>query len=114
MIDALRPLGIHHLDFPYSPAAIWTSDRQGEKTMMKEASITVRDGTEIGVAIYAPEGSGRFPVTLLAASLLPLRQQRASRQRNVIVQDLVDTLYSTTGCRVGCAAAWRKQACIHL
>ena len=35
--------------------------------MMKEASITVRDGTRIGVAIYAPEGSGRFPA-LLAAS----------------------------------------------
>jgi len=35
--------------------------------MMKEASISVRDGTEIGVAIYAPEGSARFPA-LLAAS----------------------------------------------
>ena len=39
--------------------------------MMKEASITVRDGTQIGVAIYAPDsqstGSGRFPA-LLAAS----------------------------------------------
>jgi carbon-monoxide dehydrogenase large subunit len=23
VIDALRPLGIHHLDFPYSPARIW-------------------------------------------------------------------------------------------
>jgi putative CocE/NonD family hydrolase len=34
---------------------------------MKEASITVRDGTQIGVAIYAPEGNGRFPA-LLAAS----------------------------------------------
>jgi carbon-monoxide dehydrogenase large subunit len=23
VLDALRPLGIHHLDFPYSPARIW-------------------------------------------------------------------------------------------
>jgi carbon-monoxide dehydrogenase large subunit len=23
VIDALRPLGIHHLDFPYTPARIW-------------------------------------------------------------------------------------------
>jgi carbon-monoxide dehydrogenase large subunit len=23
VIDALRPLGIHHLDFPYSPAKVW-------------------------------------------------------------------------------------------
>jgi carbon-monoxide dehydrogenase large subunit len=23
VIDALRPLGIHHLDFPYSPARVW-------------------------------------------------------------------------------------------
>jgi hypothetical protein len=23
VIDALRPLGINHLDFPYSPARIW-------------------------------------------------------------------------------------------
>ncbi|TMH66224.1 MAG: CocE/NonD family hydrolase, partial [Betaproteobacteria bacterium] len=34
---------------------------------MREVSITVRDGTRIGAAIYAPEGSGRFPA-LLAAS----------------------------------------------
>lgn len=34
---------------------------------MREATITVRDGTEISVAIYAPEGSGRYPA-LLAAS----------------------------------------------
>jgi carbon-monoxide dehydrogenase large subunit len=25
VIDALRPLGIHHLDFPYSPSRIWTA-----------------------------------------------------------------------------------------
>jgi aerobic carbon-monoxide dehydrogenase large subunit len=25
VIDALRPLGIHHLDFPYSPARIWSA-----------------------------------------------------------------------------------------
>jgi len=35
--------------------------------MIKEIKITVRDGTEIGAAIYAPEGSGRYPA-LLAAS----------------------------------------------
>jgi len=35
--------------------------------MIKEMKITVRDGTEIGAAIYAPEGSGRYPA-LLAAS----------------------------------------------
>jgi len=23
VIDALRPLGIHHLDFPFSPARVW-------------------------------------------------------------------------------------------
>ena len=23
IIDALRPLGIHHLDFPYSPLRLW-------------------------------------------------------------------------------------------
>jgi carbon-monoxide dehydrogenase large subunit len=23
VIDALRPLGIHHLDFPYSPGRVW-------------------------------------------------------------------------------------------
>lgn len=34
---------------------------------MKEAKITVRDGTEIAVAVYAPEGSDRYPA-LLAAS----------------------------------------------
>jgi predicted acyl esterase len=34
---------------------------------MKEATITVRDGTQISVAIYAPEGSARYPA-LLAAS----------------------------------------------
>lgn len=35
--------------------------------MMQEVSITVRDGVEIGAAVYAPEGNGRFPA-LLAAS----------------------------------------------
>ena len=34
---------------------------------MKEVTITVRDGTQIGAAIYAPEGGGRYPA-LLAAS----------------------------------------------
>jgi putative CocE/NonD family hydrolase len=31
---------------------------------MREAKITVRDGTEIAVAIYAPEGSERYPALL--------------------------------------------------
>jgi putative CocE/NonD family hydrolase len=31
---------------------------------MREARVTVRDGTEIAVAIYAPEGPGRFPALL--------------------------------------------------
>jgi len=35
--------------------------------VLKEFSITVRDGTPIGVAVYSPEGGGRFPA-LLAAS----------------------------------------------
>jgi hypothetical protein len=35
--------------------------------MMREVSITVRDGTQIGAAIYAPEGSGRFPAVLAAS-----------------------------------------------
>src|SRR5437868_3690150 len=34
---------------------------------MKEVTITARDGTRIGAAIYAPEGSGKYPA-LLAAS----------------------------------------------
>jgi carbon-monoxide dehydrogenase large subunit len=25
VIDALRPLGIHHLDFPYTPGRVWSS-----------------------------------------------------------------------------------------
>jgi len=28
VLDALRPLGIHHLDFPYSPARIWAAIRK--------------------------------------------------------------------------------------
>jgi uncharacterized protein len=31
---------------------------------MREARITVRDGTEIAVAIYAPQGSGKLPALL--------------------------------------------------
>jgi hypothetical protein len=27
VIDALRPLGIHHLDFPFSSARIWKAMR---------------------------------------------------------------------------------------
>src|SRR3954466_8338386 len=34
---------------------------------MKEVTITVRDGTEIGAAVYAPDGGARYPA-LLAAS----------------------------------------------
>jgi predicted acyl esterase len=32
--------------------------------MMREVSITVRDGTRIGAAVYAPEASGRYPAVL--------------------------------------------------
>src|SRR5258707_12822197 len=39
----------------------------GAAQTMKEVSITVRDGTRIGAAIYAPEANGRYPA-LLAAS----------------------------------------------
>lgn len=35
--------------------------------MMKEFSVTVRDGTQIGVAVYAPEVSGRYPAVLAAS-----------------------------------------------
>jgi carbon-monoxide dehydrogenase large subunit len=31
VIDALRPLGIHHLDFPYSPARIWGAMTAGRR-----------------------------------------------------------------------------------
>jgi carbon-monoxide dehydrogenase large subunit len=31
VIDALRPLGIHHLDFPYSPARIWRAIHDARK-----------------------------------------------------------------------------------
>jgi predicted acyl esterase len=33
-------------------------------TGMKEFQVTVRDATKIGVAVYGPEGSGRFPALL--------------------------------------------------
>ena len=32
VIDALRPLGIHHLDFPYTPARVWSAMRQSRHT----------------------------------------------------------------------------------
>ncbi|HYL22900.1 MAG TPA: molybdopterin cofactor-binding domain-containing protein, partial [Burkholderiales bacterium] len=32
VIDALRPLGIHQLDFPYSPARIWQAIVTGSRT----------------------------------------------------------------------------------
>jgi carbon-monoxide dehydrogenase large subunit len=31
VIDALRPLGIHHLEFPFSPSRVWTAIRQRGK-----------------------------------------------------------------------------------
>jgi carbon-monoxide dehydrogenase large subunit len=31
VIDALRPLGIHHLDFPYSPARVWAAIAKARK-----------------------------------------------------------------------------------
>ena len=31
---------------------------------MQEVTITVRDGTEIGAALYAPEGGGRYPAQI--------------------------------------------------
>jgi predicted acyl esterase len=34
--------------------------------MFKEFSVPVRDGTQIGVAVYAPEGSGRLAALLAA------------------------------------------------
>jgi carbon-monoxide dehydrogenase large subunit len=30
VIDALRPLGIHHLDFPYSPVRVWAAIRKAK------------------------------------------------------------------------------------
>jgi len=30
VIDALRPLGIHHLDFPYTPDRIWHAIREAK------------------------------------------------------------------------------------
>src|SRR5207247_9565081 len=30
VIDALRPLGIHQLDFPYSPARVWAAIREAK------------------------------------------------------------------------------------
>jgi carbon-monoxide dehydrogenase large subunit len=30
VIDALRPLGINHLDFPFSPARLWKAMREGK------------------------------------------------------------------------------------
>lgn len=35
--------------------------------MLKEFTITVRDGTSIAAAVYAPEEGGRFPALLAAA-----------------------------------------------
>jgi carbon-monoxide dehydrogenase large subunit len=31
VIDALRPLGIHHLDFPFSPARVWRAMHEGRE-----------------------------------------------------------------------------------
>jgi carbon-monoxide dehydrogenase large subunit len=31
VIDALRPLGIHHLDFPFSPARVWRAIAQAQR-----------------------------------------------------------------------------------
>jgi len=40
VIDALRPLGIHHLDFPYSPPRIWAAIVRGSRTHSLPASIS--------------------------------------------------------------------------
>ena len=32
VIDALRPLGIHHLDFPFSPARVWRAMAKARST----------------------------------------------------------------------------------
>jgi aerobic carbon-monoxide dehydrogenase large subunit len=40
VIDALRPLGIHHLDFPYSPPRIWAAIVKGSRTHSLPASIS--------------------------------------------------------------------------
>ena len=32
VIDALRPLGIHHLDFPFSPARVWSAMQRSKNT----------------------------------------------------------------------------------
>jgi carbon-monoxide dehydrogenase large subunit len=31
VIDALQPLGIHHLDFPFSPARVWAALQQAKR-----------------------------------------------------------------------------------
>jgi carbon-monoxide dehydrogenase large subunit len=31
VIDALRPLGIHHLEFPYTPSRVWSAITQARK-----------------------------------------------------------------------------------
>jgi carbon-monoxide dehydrogenase large subunit len=31
VIDALRALGIHHLDFPFSPARVWAALQQAKR-----------------------------------------------------------------------------------
>jgi aerobic carbon-monoxide dehydrogenase large subunit len=38
VIDALRPLGIHHLDFPYSPARVWHAMNLAPHSAYSQAS----------------------------------------------------------------------------
>ena len=40
VIDALRPLGIHHLDFPYSPPRIGRAIASGSRTHSLPPSIS--------------------------------------------------------------------------
>jgi len=35
VIDALRPLGIHHLEFPFSPTRVWAAIREAGSQRQK-------------------------------------------------------------------------------
>jgi carbon-monoxide dehydrogenase large subunit len=35
VIDALRPLGIHHLEFPFSPSRVWAAIREAGSQRQK-------------------------------------------------------------------------------
>lgn len=70
---------------------------------MKEVSITVRDGTRIGAAIYAPEDNGKYPVRHLdRAERVPVQEGQPhpprGRERHYYQPDKIgqDTIFHSS------------------